>query len=191
MTPDPRDNPPPATAPRDVLLIGFGNPGRLDDGLGPALAKAVEAMDLPGLTVDADYQLTVEDAAEVARHEVVIFADADTAGAEPFWVKRIQPAGGRVSFSSHSVQPEAVLALANELFGVQVESYILGIRGYEFNEFGERLSPKAQANLAEAVDHVASAVRRGEFLEVRAQDSGRAEPAEGNLEDHPCKTENM
>ena len=29
-------------APRNVLLIGFGNPGRLDDGLGPALAAEIE-----------------------------------------------------------------------------------------------------------------------------------------------------
>ena len=50
-------------APRKVLLIGYGNPGRLDDGLGPALAAAVEKLAIPGVTVDADYQLNVEDAA--------------------------------------------------------------------------------------------------------------------------------
>ena len=32
-----------------ALVIGYGNPGRLDDGLGPALAEAVEKLDLPGL----------------------------------------------------------------------------------------------------------------------------------------------
>jgi len=29
-----------------VLLIGFGNPGRLDDGLGPALAEIFEEKSL-------------------------------------------------------------------------------------------------------------------------------------------------
>ena len=49
---------------------------RLDDGLGPALADALEKLDLPGVSVDADYQLMIEDAAEVAEHDFAIFADA-------------------------------------------------------------------------------------------------------------------
>ena len=72
-----------------VLLIGFGNPGRLEDGLGPALAEAVQQENLPGATVEADYQLTVEDAAEVAPYDVVLFADAD--GADPTTSRRLRP----------------------------------------------------------------------------------------------------
>ena len=34
-----------------MLLLGYGNPGRLDDGLGPALAAQVERLALPGVTV--------------------------------------------------------------------------------------------------------------------------------------------
>lgn len=176
----------------DVLLIGFGNPGRLDDGLGPALAEAVEELDLPGVTVEADYQLTVEDAAEVAKHDVVVFADADVAGPEPFRVKRIYPGSSRLSFSSHSVEPQAVLSLAKELFKAEPEGYILGIRGYEFNEFGERLSEKAQANLAAAVAYVESAVREGNLREVRPEGGDWAStPIETNSEDNRCKTANM
>lgn len=152
----------------NVLLVGFGNPGRLDDGLGPALAEALEAMDLPHLTVEADYQLTVEDAAQVAEHDIVIFADADTGGAEPFSVRRIQGRDSdRMSFSSHSVRPEGVLALAKRLFDAEPEAYLLGIRGYEFNAFGEGLSNQARANLAQAVTYVEDAVRQGNFREVR------------------------
>ncbi|NQT88497.1 hydrogenase maturation protease [bacterium] len=153
-----------------VLLIGFGNPGRLDDGLGPALAEAIQQRNLPGATVEADYQLTVEDAADVAKYDIVLFADADVGGPEPFWMKRIE--GGpdaTLGFSSHSVEPKAVLAMARELFGAQPEAYLLGIRGYEFNEFGERLSPQARANLAEAVAHVVSCITRGDFQEVRPE----------------------
>ena len=77
-----------------VLLIGYGNPGRLDDGLGPALAEAIAHKEFKNVTVDANYQLTVEDAAEVAKYDLVIFADADVAGPEPFWVRRISGNGG-------------------------------------------------------------------------------------------------
>jgi hydrogenase maturation protease len=132
-----------------VLLIGYGNPGRLDDGLGPALADAVAALNLPHVTVESDYQLQPEDAAEIASHDVVIFADADLACAEPFRFERIEPKR-QTNFSSHLTSPEALLALAHEAFGASTQGYVLGIRGREFNDFGEGLSVEAQANLEAA-----------------------------------------
>lgn len=141
-----------------VLFIGYGNPGRRDDGLGPALAAAVEELGIPGVTTDADYQLTVEDAEAAARHDVVVFADADTAGPEPFSFRELAPKSG-LSFTSHSVDPRAVLALASELFGARPRGYLLGIRGYEFNEFRESLSPRAGANLAAALAFIEPVLR--------------------------------
>lgn len=158
----------------DILVIGFGNPGRLDDGLGPALAEAIEALRLPAVTVEANYQLNVEDAAQVAEHKIVVFADADVGGPEPFSLRRIHPGASRPSFTSHSVDPRDVLALAKELFGANAEAYVLGIRGYEFNEFGERLSERARANLAPAVACLEAAIRTRQFSEVRPEGSDRA-----------------
>jgi hydrogenase maturation protease len=147
---------------KQVLLFGYGNPGRLDDGLGPALAEEVEKLSLPGVKVDSDYQLTVEDAAEVAKYEIVIFADASVNCAEPFEFKPLE-SKAELSFSSHSVEPGAVMALAEELFGCLAKCFILGIRGYEFNEFGERLSEKARANLLAAVGFIENKIRTGNF----------------------------
>ena len=143
-----------------VLLIGYGNPGRLDDGLGPALAEAVGQMGIPGVTVDADYQLNVEDAAAVAEHEHVIFADAAVSGREPFFFRRVEPVpeGG---LGSHTLEPGAVLALAHNVFGARTEGWALGIRGYAFDEFGERLSERALANLAAAAAFIEPLLRAG------------------------------
>lgn len=130
-------------------MIGYGNPGRLDDGLGPALAGRLEAAALPAVSVEADYQLQVEDAEAVSRHDIVVFADAAVTGASPFAVSEVQPRRG-ISFSSHSLDPDEVLGLAHDLFQATARGFVLGIRGYEFNEFGERLSPGASRNLDEA-----------------------------------------
>jgi hydrogenase maturation protease len=165
-----------------ILLIGYGNPGRLDDGLGPELARRIEKRNLPGVTVDANYQLSVEDAAEAAKADVVIFADADTTGPEPFSVRRIRGGDRPLSFSSHSVAPDAVLALARDLFGREPEAWLVGIRGYAFDEFGERLSDGAKRNLDAAVEHLTAAIENGALCEVR---SGPSEPFE---EDQICKT---
>ncbi|MFW6158986.1 MAG: hydrogenase maturation protease [Planctomycetota bacterium] len=152
--------------PRSVLLIGYGNPGRLDDGLGPALAEAIGRRDLPGLTAEADYQLTVEDAAQAAEHDVVLFADADAIGPEPFSVRAVAPEFAAPGWSSHAILPGAVLGLARGLFGAEPTGLLLGIRGYEFDAFGERLSPGARANLDAALAWVDNAVRKGTFHEV-------------------------
>ncbi len=133
-----------------VLVIGFGNPGRGDDGLGPAFAEAVEKLEIPGVAVEADYQLNVEDAAAAAENHVVLFVDADAVGPEPYSFKEIEPKPA-FSFSSHSTEPEAVLALAHELFDSSVKGYLLGIHGYHFDEFSESFTKKAEINLALAL----------------------------------------
>jgi len=162
-----------------VLVIGYGNPGRLDDGLGPALAARLEALELPGVTVDADYQLTVEDAAAVAAHDVVVLVDADTSGAGPFHFERLAPTP-RLGFSSHSVSPGALLALAEDLFGARPEAWALGIRGYDFNEFGERLSERAQANLEAATAFVVNALHSRAFRRTPDELARSSEADEGD-----------
>lgn len=138
---------------KKILVIGYGNPGRLDDGLGPALAARLSNRALPHVTVDSDYQLNVEDAQDIAQHDVVIFADASVIGQEAYTFHPVAPKQD-LSFTSHSVEPEAVLAMARDMFQADAQGYALGIRGYEFNEFGERLSRRATANLDAAVDFI-------------------------------------
>ncbi len=172
---------------RRVLVIGYGNPGRLDDGLGPALAEQLEAQAIPGVTIEVDYQLSVEAAEAVARHDAVVFVDAHTSVAEPFSMTPVEPVE-HVSFSSHSLTPQAVVSLARELFGATAEAYVLAVRGYEFNNFGQGLSERAQANLGEAIGFLASTLRRGSFTPLPRPGQVSASARD---EDLICKTENM
>lgn len=153
-----------ATSDGKLLIYGYGNPGRGDDGLGPALAAALEDESSLRVTVDANYQLSVEDAEELAQHDAVIFVDADVSGPEPFQFVRVVP-DSHLSFSSHSVAPGALLALAGELFNKEIDGYILAIRGYEFNEYKESLSFRARQNLEEAVRFMKRAMEERQFDE--------------------------
>jgi len=144
---------------RHVLVLGFGNPGRQDDGLGPAFAESVAGLKLPGVEADANYQLLVEDAEAVSRHEVVVFADADASGPGPFSFAGLAPKA-ELGFTSHHLGPAAVLALAEDLFGARPRAYLLGIRGYEFEELEEELSRPARANLEQALLFFQSWIRR-------------------------------
>lgn len=160
---------------KQVLVIGYGNPGRLDDGLGPALVDEFERLDLENVTVDAEYQLAVEDAAEIAQYDVVVFADASVRGGEPFEFSPVRPQR-ELSFTTHSVAPHAVVALARDMFHAEPRAFTLAIRGYEFNEFGERLSERARVNLREAVTFLARLIREDRFEEW--MDVGDADDAE-------------
>ena len=150
----------------ETLVLGWGNPGRGDDGLGPESVQAIEKMDLPGLAVDSDYQLQVEDGAEVARYRRVVFVDADRCGVEPFRLGRLYPQDGGMSFSTHSVTPGAVLALARDLFKVEPEAWLLGICGYDFDEFDEQLSDRARSNMDQAVRYLQAVVLGDEWHEI-------------------------
>ena len=152
---------------KGVLVIGYGNPGRRDDGLGPALVEALEASGLPGVDTDATYQLNIEDGAAIAAYRKVIFVDASVDAAEPFEWRRIT-AAPEIAFSSHAVSPEAVLAVCEEHFHSSPEAWVLAIRGYDF-EFAEGLSPQARENCNEALDFVKTLIRfwREETMESK------------------------
>jgi hydrogenase maturation protease len=150
---------------KKILLLGFGNPARVDDGLGPALAEAIELKNMPDVTVEADYQLTIEDSAQVAEHDIVIFVDASTNCPEPFSFERIE-AKQLDSFSSHSIEPVHIMALAENLFGSKAKGFILGIRGYEFDSFGEELTDKAKTNLQKAVCFAEDLLKNKNFTKI-------------------------
>lgn len=128
-----------------MLLIGYGNSGRGDDGLGPAFADRIESAGLPGLSVDIDYQLTVDHALAVAEADKVVFVDAsmEAEGAYDFGEVR----AGAGTLTSHSLTPATVLALAKTLYDREPEAYLLGIAGREFGEVKEGLSETARRNL--------------------------------------------
>ena len=137
-----------ASKPR-VLVLGYGNPGRGDDGLGPAAAAAIETVAWPGVSVQDNYQLVIEDAADIAEHDVVWFVDAARSGAEPYEIRKLSAVYGS-AFTSHLLKPETLLAIVEQLYCRSPEAYLLGIRGYEF-DFREGLTDRARDNLAQAV----------------------------------------
>lgn len=139
----------PGAAPPRVLILGYGNPGRQDDGLGPAVATKIDGLGWPNVTAHDNYQLNIEDAMDVAEHDVVWFVDAARIGPSPYDVRDVSPASA-VEFSSHIVRPETILAIARECYGGSPEAFLLAIRGYEF-EFIEALTPGAVDNLRAAL----------------------------------------
>ena len=135
-----------------MLLIAYGNPGRGDDGLGPAFAERLQERTLPNLKVVVDYQLTVEHALLLVDATRVVFVDAVIGSPEPYAFSEISPVPtGTVA--SHSLSPATVLSLAEMLYGVRLPAHVLGIGGFEFDRVHEGISPGALRNLDLAKNH--------------------------------------
>lgn len=132
-----------------MLLIGYGNPGRGDDGLGPAFSESMLEQGLPSWEIDTDYQLVAEHVFDVSQHDLVVFADAEIGASGPYSFREIKP-GAPENLGSHSLVPETVLALCQTLYGKEPKAYVLGISGKDFGEIQEGLSGHAAANLLEA-----------------------------------------
>jgi len=154
-----------------ILVIGFGNPGRVDDGLGPALAERVADLDLPEVSTESFYQLSVEDSLDVALADVVVFADATVDATRPFGFERLEP-DPSPSFTSHAVHPAGVLALADSVHGARPDAWLLTIRGHEFDRFEEALTDGARADLEAALSFLAP------LLEAHDPDAFRAAAAD-------------
>jgi hydrogenase maturation protease len=138
-----------------ILVLGYGNPGRQDDGLGPAAAEEIERRGLPGVTASANYQLMIEDASDASECDAVIFIDAAKSGPEPYSVSPVYPASDVTCFVSHFVRPELILGVSGSVYGHVPRAWSVGIRGYEF-DFREGLTERARGNLEFALSHICS-----------------------------------
>ncbi|SHH86648.1 hydrogenase maturation protease [Marivita hallyeonensis] len=135
-----------------TLLIGYGNPGRGDDGIGPAFAHWAEAQALPGLTVISDFQLKVEHAIQISEASQVIFVDACIGADRPVTLEPLAPSPS-ARIDSHSLHPSTVLGLTQLLFDATPPAFILAIAGTSFEMLHDGLSDTAQRNIDIAQTH--------------------------------------
>jgi hydrogenase maturation protease len=149
-----------------ILVIGYGNPSRGDDGLGPAIAARLEALQIPGLSVESDYQLSIEHAALAAEHDIVVFADAARDAEMPFYFRPVAPIAAPAGrLGTHSITPAEVLFLALSCFHAAPQGFLLGIHAPNLGCLEEGLSPAAQQSMEAALEHlqefIASVSRAG------------------------------
>lgn len=135
-----------------MLVIGYGNVLRHDDGVGPRVADAVEALHLPGVRTLVCQQLSPEYAEAVAQAQMVIFVDAAVDAPTEVQLRKLE-AGESTQLMAHAADPRTMLALARDVFGHAPEAWWLTIPAVKLG-FGEDLSPEAQRGLERAVEEI-------------------------------------
>ena len=136
----------PAPRPRNVLVIGYGNPIRGDDAVGPMAAERLErVVSSDKVQVLSRHVLTTELIVEVSEATLVIFIDAATDG--PIGEVLCRPLTGdphTAASMAHFFEPRELLAGARELYGHQPESFLVSVRGMSFDFAKYQLSPTVQ-----------------------------------------------
>jgi hydrogenase maturation protease len=150
-----------------ILIYGYGNPGRQDDGLGAAFIQHMEQWLAQNpdadVSLDCNYQLNIEDAEIISTFDTVLFVDASQEDIENFEISMVDPSASRIEFSMHAVSVSFVLDLCRKIFDKAPVAFLLHIKGYKWN-FNEKLTSKAQQNLALAFKFVCS-----NFEQIRNQ----------------------
>jgi hydrogenase maturation protease len=137
-----------------MLVMGYGNVLRGDDGAGIRIAETVAAWGSPGVEVYAVHQLTPELAEPVAAARVVVFVDARlTADGADVRVQSLTPATGSAGLG-HTSDPRFLLGLAQALYGRCPPAWLVTVPGTDF-EAGRQLSPTAASALQDALGEMA------------------------------------
>jgi hydrogenase maturation protease len=139
-----------------LLVIGYGNELRGDDGIGPQVARAVESWNLPDVTALATHGLTPELAESISLADAVVFVDARV------YSMGVEVAELRASAASrigHTSEPGWLLALAESLWGRRPQAWLITAPGVNF-AMGQPLSPQAEQGVASALLEVRTLVER-------------------------------
>ncbi len=147
-----------------ILVIGYGNTLRGDDGVGPRVAEQLAAWDWPELRLISVHQLTPELAAEVAPVEMVFFVDAwiapdDRTENMPPRMERLFPNASATGLD-HVWSPSLLLQLTQSLYAAQPVAYHLLIPVRQF-DYGETLSAIAQSGVDWAVQTIQATIEAG------------------------------
>jgi hydrogenase maturation protease len=136
-----------------VLVVGYGNPLRTDDGAGPAVAELVAADPrVVVLRIDARtaHQLTPELAMDAASASLLVLVDAaEGPPAGEVAVRRVDGSASADPSMTHHLEPESLLGLAQGLFGAAPPAIVVSI-GVRSLEVGDGLTPEVAAAVGRA-----------------------------------------
>lgn len=134
-----------------TVVIGYGNPLRGDDGVGPIVAERVGRLQ-PHVQVLTPHQLLPELADAVSRASLVVFIDAAADGA-PGDISCDPVKADADSRLDHVLSPSALLQLARTAYGYEPLAWLVRVNGHAF-DFGPALSAPVAGAIPGAVEVV-------------------------------------
>jgi hydrogenase maturation protease len=145
--------------PTGVLVVGYGNSLRGDDGAGwHAAGRLAAEPRLAGTRVLARHQLVPELAVDVAEASLVVLVDATAVG-DPgsILVRLVRPRRPAPGAFTHHLDPESLAGLAKDLYGAVPPIVLVSVAAGSF-AVGDHLSDLLERALPDVVEVVADVV---------------------------------
>ncbi|EAW35887.1 hydrogenase maturation protease [Lyngbya sp. PCC 8106] len=137
---------------KTVLVMGYGNPIRGDDGIGERVATEVENWNFSNVRSQSLHQLVPEVAEDLTQVDVVIFVDASITG-ETVELLAVEPLETTELNWGHYLNPQSLLTLAKTLYHKTPEAWLISVPGVDF-ELGENLSEIAKQGVTVALEKI-------------------------------------
>lgn len=147
-----------------MIVIGYGNPLRGDDGAGRLLADALKrSVGENRIEVRSVHQLTPELAEEISRAGLAVFLDASASGVPGTWTCRAvgEPAGPPSGAFTHHCTPETLLSYSQRLYGAHPRAVLCTVAGAAFG-IGEEMSEAVLAALPRLLSELERIVEKEE-----------------------------
>jgi hydrogenase maturation protease len=144
-------------ATRNILVIGYGNTLRGDDGVGQQVALAVSNWKVPGVAVEVVHQLTSDLAEPLSRADLAIFVDAKLAGdLDRVEIQSLEASSTPGAFG-HTSDPQSLLALSSAIFGRHPRAWLVSVPAVDFS-LREGFSATASRGGADALASIAALI---------------------------------
>jgi hydrogenase maturation protease len=150
-----------------ILLIGYGNTLRNDDGVGVRIAEIIAEENWPNVQVIATHQLTPELAADMANASLVIFVDAVLSQHSDIQVEKLA-AVSQWNNLGHAESPASLLALTEAIYQQTPSAWGIFIPAINC-DFGEELSPITQKGLTKAIEVIKKLITSDNLIECEKQ----------------------
>ena len=144
-----------------VLIIGYGNPLRADDGVGwQAARRLAELLQDEPIEILVLHQLTPELAEPISRADVIIFIDASHEGQPGSWkCERLELDPTLGNSLAHHFTPRSLLAYSQAIFKAHPTALVVSVTGESF-AYCEQLTPRVERVLLQVLEHVREQIAR-------------------------------
>ena len=141
----------------EILVIGYGNTLRSDDGAGQRVAELVAEWKLPNVRSLPLLQLTPDLTKPISEAKLVIFVDVYRPWDEPSllvnYYHYAPPLSYLKNYVGQVVSPLSLLTLSQFIYNCVSPTCWISIPVFNF-EFGEGLSPMAEIGIQNALTQI-------------------------------------
>lgn len=142
-----------------VLLVGYGNVLRGDDGVGIYVVRQLEKL-FSNIKVLISQQLNLEMLEEMVRFEEVILVDASQEKGNVTF-RKIEVCAPSSMIASHHLRPELLCKLGMSLYKKEIAMYVCSIPAEKF-DVGEEISKETLTRADKAIATISAFLLKGE-----------------------------